>query len=193
MSATVSFRQMKDGTTADYRLLDEHERVYLAALPDRILAALGRLDTGLGGYPLSRLAHSLQCATRAARDGADTELVVAALVHDIGDDLAPVNHAEVAAAILRPYVRAEVTWIVEQHGLFQSYYYAHHYGRDRHARERLRGHRWFDACAAFCERWDQSSFDPDYASEPLARFEPLLREVFGRTAHDPSIVGSRSP
>ncbi len=190
MTETVSFRQMKDGTRADYALLGRLETGYAHSLPGRVLAALRRLDTGLEGYPVSRLEHSLQCATRALRDGADTELVVAALVHDIGDDLAPYNHAEVAAAILRPYVRAEVTWIVEQHGLFQSYYYAHHYDRDRHGRERFRGHRWFDACAAFCERWDQSAFDPDYPSEPLERFVPLLEEVFRRPAHDPRVVGA---
>jgi predicted HD phosphohydrolase len=190
MSTTVGFRQMKDGTRADYELLGRLEHEYAAALPDRVLAALARLDSGLAGYPVSRLGHSLQTATRALRDGADTELVVAALVHDVGDDLAPYNHAELAAAILRPYVRAEVTWIVEQHGLFQSYYYAHHYDRDRNGRERFRGHRWFDACASFCERWDQASFDPSYASEPLARFVPLVREVFGRPAHDPRYVGA---
>ncbi len=191
MSTTVSFRQMKDGTRADYQLLERHEREYARALPERVLAALQKLDAGLDGYPVSRLGHSLQTATRALRDGADDELVVAALLHDVGDDLAPYNHAELAAAILRPYVRPEVTWIVEQHGLFQSYYYAHHYDRDRNGRERFRGHRWFDACAAFCERWDQASFDPAYASEALERFVPLVREVFGRPAHDPRYVGAR--
>jgi len=193
MSQTVSFRQMKDGTREDYLLLERYEQDYAAALPDRLLEALGKLESAsMQGYPLSRYQHSLQTATRALRDGADTELIVAALVHDIGDDLAPYNHAEVAAAILRPYVRAEVTWIVEQHGLFQSYYYAHHYGRNRHGRDRLRAHRWFDACAAFCERWDQASFDPAYASEPLERFVPMVREIFTRPAHDPRIVGPES-
>jgi predicted HD phosphohydrolase len=188
MSTTVGFRQMKDSTRADYELLARYEDQYVRALPERVLGALDKLDTGLAGYPVSRLGHSLQTATRALRDGADSELVVAALVHDIGDDLAPYNHAEVAAAILRPYVRPEVAWIVEQHGLFQSYYYAHHLDRDRNGRERYRGHRWFGACAAFCERWDQASFDPSYPSEPLERFAPLVREIFGRPAHDPRYV-----
>ncbi len=189
MHTSVSFRQMKDSTAEDYRLLEHYERDYLRTLPDRLLAALAKLDTGLAGYPVSRLEHSLQTATRALRDGADDELVVAALLHDVGDDLAPYNHAELAAAILRPYVRPEVTWIVEQHGLFQSYYYAHHYGRDRNGRDRFRGHRWFDACASFCERWDQASFDPDYRSEPLERFVPLVRAIFSRPAHDAAYVG----
>jgi predicted HD phosphohydrolase len=186
----VSFTQMKDGTREDYELLELYERDYLRALPDRILGALGALAGGLGGYALTRLEHSLQTATRARRDGADDEMVVAALIHDIGDDLAPYNHSEVAAGILRPYVRPEVTWIVEQHGLFQTYYYAHHHGGNRHGRDKFRDHPWYQACADFCANWDQSSFDPAYRSDPLESFEPAVRKVFSRKAWDPRYVGS---
>jgi len=185
MKRIVSFRQMQDGTKEDYVLLDESERRYALGLADRVLESLRRLDHSLEGYPVSRLGHSLQAATRALRDRADEELVVAALLHDIGDELAPYNHAEVAAGILRPYVREEVTWIVAHHGLFQNYYYVHHFGGDRNARERLRGHPAYDACVHFCAAWDQSSFDPDYASEPLATFEPMVRRIFARAPHDP--------
>jgi predicted HD phosphohydrolase len=185
----VSFHRMEDGTREDYELLDRAERGYVRTLPDRVLAALRKLDNGLQGYPVTRLQHSLQAATRALREGADDELIVAALIHDVGDELAPYNHAEMAAGILRPYVRPEVTWIVEQHGLFQTYYYAHHSGRDRNAREKFRDHPWYQACEDFCANWDQCSFDPGYASEPLSRFEPILREIFSRPPHDPSYVG----
>jgi predicted HD phosphohydrolase len=185
----VSFHRMEDGTREDYELLDISERDYVRALPDHVLGALAKLDHSLPGYPVSRLTHCLQTATRALRDGADDELIVAALIHDVGDELAPYNHSEIAAGIIRPYVRPEVTWIVEQHGLFQTYYYAHHYGRDRHARDRFRDHPWFQACADFCARWDQCSFDPGYATEPLSTFEPRLREIFSRPAHDPCFVG----
>jgi predicted HD phosphohydrolase len=174
----VAFRQMKDGTEAEYLMLDTLERHYAAALPQRLLAALQKLDTSLEGYQVSRLTHSLQTATRAERDRADEEMIAAALLHDIGDDLAPYNHAAFAAEIIRPYVRPEITWIIAQHGIFQSYYYAHHYGRDRHAREALRGHEWFTPCAAFCENWDQASFDPDYDTLPLAHFAPLIERIF---------------
>ena len=181
----VSFRAMKDGTREDYLLLDQSEKDYAVGLADRILAAVRKLDHSLEGYPVSRLTHCLQTATRAAADGADEELVVAALLHDIGDELAPYNHAELAAGILRPYVRPEVTWIVEQHGLFQTYYYAHHLGGERYQRERLKGHRWYGACAAFCERWDQASFDPGYPTRRLEDFEPAVRKIFARAPHDP--------
>jgi predicted HD phosphohydrolase len=186
----VSFTQMKDGTREDYELLELYERDYLRALPDRILSALGALASGLGGYPLTRLEHSLQTATRARRDGADDEMVVAALIHDIGDDLAPYNHSEVAAGILRPYVRPEVTWIVEQHGLFQTYYYAHHHGGNRNGRDKFRDHPWYQACAGFCANWDQSSFDPAYRSDSLESFEPAVRKVFSRKAWDPRYVSA---
>jgi predicted HD phosphohydrolase len=188
-AGVVSFHRMEDGTREDYALLDRAEREYVHALPDRLLEALRKLDQSLQGYPVSRLSHSLQAATRALKDGADDELVVAALIHDVGDDLAPYNHSEIAAGIIRPYVRPEVTWIVEQHGLFQTYYYAHHYDRDRNAREKFRGHPWYQACKDFCADWDQCSFDPGYPSEPLAAFEPRLREIFSRPAHDPRFVG----
>jgi len=184
MNRIVSFRQMRDGSKEDYLLLDESEKKYAAGLPQRVLESLRKLDHSLEGYPVSRLEHSLQAATRALRDNADEEMIVAALIHDIGDELAPYNHAEVAAGILRPYVRPEVTWIVAQHALFQNYYYVHHFGGDRNARDRLRDHPWYEACAHFCAAWDQCSFDPDYASESLATFEPLLHRIFARAPRD---------
>jgi len=182
MTFTARFTQMIDGTTEEYLALEKMEHEYLATLPDRILSALSQLKTGLGGYAVDRLTHSLQSATRAERDGADEEWVLAALVHDIGDELSPMNHSEIAAAIIKPYVRPQVTWVVEQHGLFQSYYFNHHYGKDRHGRERFRDHPWFNDCEQFCLRWDQSSFDPHYPTMPLTHFEPLVRKIFTRQA-----------
>jgi len=178
MNRVVSFRRMEDGTREDYELLDQSEREYAVRLPDQILASLVQLDHSLSGYPVSRLEHSLQAATRAREAGADDELVVAALIHDIGDELAPYNHAEFAAAIIRPYVRPEVAWIIEQHGLFQTYYYVHHRGGNRHARDKFLDHPWYQACRDFCADWDQCSFDPTYRWQPLSAFEPLMREIF---------------
>jgi predicted HD phosphohydrolase len=179
---TVSFTQMRDGTREDYQFLHGFERQYIAGLPDRLLVDLRRLDDGLGGYPVTRFEHSLQSATRAEADGADIDWIVAALFHDIGDVLAPENHSQLAAAILRPYVREEVTWVVNMHGIFQQHYYGQHIGLDPDAREAYRGHQWFDSCERFCERWDQAAFDPAFVSQPLEHFEPMVREVFARPA-----------
>jgi predicted HD phosphohydrolase len=143
---TVQFTRMADGTKEEYALLRGLEAEYAAHLPERILDGLRRLDDGLAGYQVTRLVHSLQTATRAQRDGADVDMVVAALVHDIGDELAPENHSQVAAASLRPYVRAEVTWTVLMHGLFQLRYFGHHVGLDPEEREQHRDHPWYDTC-----------------------------------------------
>lgn len=185
--ATVSFTQMKDGTAEDYALLERLEKPYLAGVADRLLAELRRQgDETLSGYQITRLEHGLQAATRARADGAEVDWIVAALLHDIGDGLAPQNHDKFAAEILRPFVREEVAWVVEHHGIFQMYYYAHHYGWDRELRERYKDSPYYGSCAAFCERWDQSSFDPDYPTEPLEAFEADVRAVFARKAWDES-------
>ena len=184
----VSSRRMDEGTPSDYELLSRLEDKFVTALPERILDALKNLDNSLAGYQISRLEYSLQFATRAERDGADIELIVGALIHDLGDDHAPLNHSQLAAAIIRPYVRTQVAWIIEHHGILQLYYYGDAMGVDKNAREIFRGHKWFDSCEKFCERWDQMSFDPDYSSYTLAHFTPMVREIFSRPPFDPGIV-----
>lgn len=186
----VSFHQMKDGTTEDYKLLEDYEAQYHKQLPDRILAHLGQLEGGLSGYRVSRLEHCLQTATRALRDGADIDWIVTALVHDIGDELAPQNHDTMAAAILAPYVREECIWAVRHHGIFQFKYYADKVGLDPDAREKYSGHKYYDVTVRFCEQWDQASFDPDYNSEPLEAFEPMIREVFSRKPWGENPIGN---
>ncbi len=189
MSDTVSFTQMKDGTREDYEFLAKHEKTYHAMTADRILDELRRQgEATLEGYKLTRLDHGLQAATRAEAEGADIDWIVGALLHDIGDGLAPQNHDRFSAEVIRPFVRWEVAWVVEHHGIFQMIYYAHHYGWDENARDRFKDHPCFDVCAEFCERWDQSSFDPDYPARPLDYFEPMIREVFDRKAYDPGVM-----
>ena len=185
----VSFTQMKDGTKEDYELLHKLEQPHLSMTADRILRELrGQADESLPGYNITRLEHGLQSATRAENEGADIDWIVAALLHDIGDGLAPQNHDRFAAEIMRPFVRDEVAWTVEHHGLFQMLYYAHHLGWDREERQKHKDHPYFQTCADFCERWDQSSFDPDFDMKPLEHFEPMVREVFARKAYAPEVV-----
>lgn len=184
----VKFTAMKDGDAEDYAFLTEHEVAFTKGTADRLLTALETLDEGLSGYQITRLGHSLQSATRAWRDGADTDWVVAALLHDIGDIFAPYNHDEYAASIIKPFVREQCTWVVEKHGDFQMIYYGHHVGGNQHKRDAYAGHPYFDDCAAFCERWDQSSFDPDYDMLPLDHFRPMVREVFAREPYDPAVI-----
>ncbi len=176
----VQFTEMKYGSKEDYELLSKFEKEYAEKLPDRILEALLNLGDSMDGYQVSRLEHSLQSATRAERDGADEEMIVATLLHDIGDSLAPFNHSQLVASVLRPYVSEKVYWIMLHHGLFQEYYYAHHIGRDRNARDQFKDHQYYQEAVDFCERWDQKSFDPEYESFPLEHFEPMVRNVFSK-------------
>lgn len=184
MKKTASFTQMKYGTKEDYELLESLERDYVRTLPDRLLAALRGLEHTLSGYRVSRLEHSLQSATHAYDAGESEEMVVAALLHDIGYELAPYSHSEMAAAILRPYVSEKIHWIIKYHGLFQMYYYAHHVGGDRHARDRFQEHPFFDEAVRFCEKYDQNCFDPQFQSKPLEFFEQIVRRIFSAPPRD---------
>jgi|TARA_B100000902_G_scaffold395045_1_gene452708 predicted HD phosphohydrolase len=176
----VKFTQMKDGTKEDYDLLSRYEEKFSKDLPDRVLEALKNLDSSVDGYQVTRLEHSLQSATRAEKDGADEEMVVATLIHDIGDNLAPHNHSQLVASVLRPYVSEKIYWIILHHGIFQEYYYAHHIGRDRNARDKFKDHPYYQDAVDFCEKWDQKSFDPNYESYSLEYFEPKVRKLFSK-------------
>ena len=176
----VNFTQMKDGSKEDYLLLDKHEKKYIEGTADRLLKFMSGLNSTLEGYKISRLEHSLQTATRALNDKAGDEMIVAALFHDIGDELAPLNHSEYAAAVLKPYVSEKTRWIVEKHGEFQMYYYAHHLGGNRNQREKYRDHKYYQETIDFCEKWDQKSFDPNFKSLSLKEFEPFVKKIFGR-------------
>lgn len=188
-ATTVSFTAMKDGTKEDYEMLEKAGKPYLAGTADRLMREMaGQADETLSGYKITRLEHGLQSATRARKDGADTDWVVAALLHDIGDGLAPQNHDKFAAEIMRPFMRDEVVWVVEHHGIFQMYYYAHHFGWNRSKREMYTNNPYYASCVDFCERWDQSSFDPDYPMDPLESFYDDVREVFSRKAYDPAVM-----
>lgn len=190
---TVSFRRMADATREDYELLARYERPFMEALPDRLLAAVAALDGSVGGLQVTRLEHSLQSATLALRDGRSEEYVVACLLHDIGDMLAPETHGEMVEAILRPYIAPNICWIVRHHGIFQQYYYGHLVGLDRHARERYREHPCYDACVEFCERYDQNCFDPEIETLPLEHFAPMVRRVFAEPRHlERDVPGSES-
>jgi predicted HD phosphohydrolase len=176
----AKFRRMIDGTPEEWLIVGMNAVAYNKGLPDRVLAHLRLLEDDFGGYSVTRLEHVLQTATRAHRDGRDEEYVVCALLHDIGDTLGSYNHADVAAAILRPFVSEQNLFMVEKHAVFQGYYFFEHLGLDKNLREQYRSHPWFDYTAEFCELYDQSSFDPDYQSMSLADFEPALRSVMRR-------------
>ncbi len=179
----VEWTAMEDGTHDDYQwlgaLYEDHARLTLV---DSLLGVLTGLAGPKLGYQIDRYDHSLQAASRALRADESADMVVGALLHDIGDVLAPHNHSETAAVILAPYVDDETHWIVKHHGLFQGYYYFHHHGGDRNARELYSDAPHYDACVRFCARYDQNCFDPDYENFTVEAFRPALAEVFGRSS-----------
>lgn len=175
------FRHFDEATAEDWKPIDEKFQVHLQGLAGELithLQALAHLDLG---YPVDRYQHSLQTATRALRDGADDETLVCALLHDIGDALAPVNHGPLAATILAPYISPLNAWMVEHHEEFQGFYYAEFFGGNKHARDQYRDHPAFDRTARFTDTWDQKAFDPDYDTLPVEAFLPAMSRIFART------------
>lgn len=181
LEETARFREMKEGTAEDWEIVGAHAVAHAGGHVERVLAHLRLLaDGNCGGFAVDRLEHSLQTATRAQRDGRDAEYVVCALLHDIGDTLSCMNHADLATAILKPYVSEQNLWMVEHHAIFQGYYFFEYLGLDRNMRERFRDHPYFDYTEEFCELYDQAAFDPSYDSLPLSAFVPALEQVFAQ-------------
>ena len=176
----ASFTSMEASTASDWEIIQREFVIYGKTLPDRVLEHLRLLQGETGGFAVDRLTHVLQTATRACRDGRDEEYVICALLHDIGDTLGTYNHAEVAAAVLQPFVSEANHWMVEHHAIFQGYYFFHHIGMNRDMREMFRGHPYFAQAEDFCARYDGPAFDPNGETLPLSFFEPMLRRVFAQ-------------
>ncbi len=176
----AKFTAMADGTQEDWAVIIKHAGTFQKGLADRVITHLKLLDGDFGGYPVDRLTHSLQSATLAHKDGMDEEYVVCALLHDIGDTLGSTNHADIGAAILKPFVSEQNHWMLENHGIFQGYYFFHYLGLDRDMREKYRGHPNFEYTARFCHRHDQNAFDPAYENMPLEAFVPMVQRVMAR-------------
>jgi predicted HD phosphohydrolase len=173
----ATFTSMEASTKEDWARIMARFVPFAEALPDRVLAHLRLLDGDYGGFPVDRLTHCLQTATRAHADGRDEEYVVCALLHDIGDTLGPYNHPQVAASILEPFVSEENHFMVEKHGIFQGYYFFHHVGLDRNMRDRFAGSPHAARTAEFCAKYDGPAFDPKAETAPLSFFEPMVRRV----------------
>ena len=176
----ASFTDMASSTEADWKIILNEAAGFAKALPDRVLSHLSLLGGDFGGFPVDRLTHSLQTATRAHQDGRDEEYVVCALLHDIGDTLGTYNHPDIGAAILKPFVSDENHWMVQHHGIFQGYYFFQHLGMDRNMREQFRNHPCFERTEEFCARYDGPAFDRNAETLPLQFFEPMLRRVLAQ-------------
>lgn len=178
-----SFRRMDESTAEQWAVIGTEVMGNQPRVADRVLGLLESLSEITDGFITDQLTHCLQTATMAERAGADDEVVVAALCHDVGKAISVPNHPRIAAEILRPYVRDEVFKMILVHQDFQGKHYYQHFGGDPDAREQHRdtlSPAEFELAARFADEWDQMAFDPDYDTLPLEHFEPKVREVFGR-------------
>jgi len=181
--ARATFNSMEQGTQEDWNRIAASNLAFYGGLADRVTTHLRLLDGDFGGFKVDRLTHSLQTATRAYRANRDDDYVACALLHDIGDTLGSFNHADIGAAIVKPFVDEPYHWMVDKHAIFQGYYFFHYLGLDRNLRDQFAGHPNYDLCAEFCSEYDQPAFDPDYQTMSLEEFEPLLRTFFASPKH----------
>jgi predicted HD phosphohydrolase len=174
----TTFTRMDQSTAEQWAVIGQETSDHQDRVADRVLGMLESLAEITDGFAVDQLTHSLQTATLAERAGADEEMIFASLCHDIGKAVSVPNHPEIAAAIIKPYVRPEVHEVIRAHQDFQGRHYYHHFGGDPDARAKYEGEPWFDLAARFADDWDQVAFDPDYDTLPLEHFEPAVRDVF---------------
>jgi predicted HD phosphohydrolase len=180
MEHRATFTRMEDSTAADWKAIGGEFMQFATKLPDRVITHLRLLENDYGGFPVDRYTHCLQTATRALKDGRDEEYVVCALLHDIGDTLGSYNHADIAAAILQPFVSEENHWMVKHHAIFQGYYFFEHIGLNRDLRDNFKSHPAYERTAEFCAVYDNPAFDPQGEALPLSEFEPMVRRVMAQ-------------
>jgi predicted HD phosphohydrolase len=173
----ASFTTFEESTAEDWAMILPQLEITQSHVANRVIGLLRDLESDHGGFPVDRLEHSLQTATRAEQAGKDDEYVFCALIHDIGDTLSPYNHPDIAAAIVKPFVSEANHFMVKNHGAFQGYYFWHYIGLDQHARDQWNDSPYFDHTEEFCAKYDQTAFDPEYESNPLEHYEPLIREI----------------
>lgn len=174
----MSFTRMDQGKIEDWMAIGQAVGARQANMPSIIKAMLMRLEEQVDGFAVNQLHHALQTATRAARDGAAEEMIVAALCHDIGKVISVENHPAIAAEIMKPYVSSETYQIIRTHQDFQGRHYYALIGRDPDARRQYAGEPWYQTACVFTDEWDQTSFDPEYDTLPLSYFEPMIERVF---------------
>ena len=174
----TTFTRMDESTAEEWAEIGRQVAASQGRTADRVLMLLESLGEIVDGFATDQLTHCLQTATRAERAGADREVVVASLCHDIGKAISVPNHPGIAAEILKPYVRDDVYWMIKAHQDFQGRHYYAHFGGNPNARDAYAGSPWYELAEQFADEWDQTSFDPDYDTEPLEHFEPLVRKVF---------------
>jgi gamma-butyrobetaine dioxygenase len=172
--------------------------------------------TWFGDEPVSALDHALQCAARARAARARDEVVLAALLHDVGHLVSDVeespvtHHGHWAARFLRPFVPGRVAWLVEHHVIAKRYLctvdrtYAEGLSLGS-LRSWLRQGGPLDrpACLVLerepglpdllaLRRWDEAAKEPRVSVPGVSAYRDLLEACFGRQSWEMS-EASASP
>lgn len=176
----MPFARMDQGQLVEWMQIGQEVTKRQARMPQIIKSLLMQLEEQVDGFNINQLRHGLQTATRAERDGASEEMVVAALCHDIGKVISVENHPAIGAEILKPYVSRETYDIIRTHQDFQGRHYYALMGKDPNARRQYENEPWYAKAVQFTDEWDQTSFDDQYDTLPLAHFEPMIDRVFAR-------------
>jgi predicted HD phosphohydrolase len=174
------FTRMDQSNSAHWQTIAEATIEHQPQVSARILDMLRSFRGVKLGFGVDQLHHMLQTATMAKRANASDELVLCALVHDVGKYISVANHGQIAAEIVKPYVSRDAYHIVRTHQDFQGQHYYQHFGMDPTLRERHRDEPWFEQACVFTDDWDQAAFDPAFKVLPLEEFEPLVHQFFDR-------------
>ena len=176
----ASFKSFTESTKEDWAIIIGEQRTFVSGLPDRILNHLRLLEGDYGGFPIDRFQHCLQTAERAADAGESDEYVVCALLHDIGDTLGSYNHADVAAAMLQPFISEANHWMIKHHAIFQGYNFFHHLGMDRNMRDKFKNSEHYEHTERFVAKYDNLAFDPSHPELSLKLFAPMVRQLMAQ-------------
>merc|ERR1712002_1195791 len=184
LSVNVFYKHLSQATKQDILNSAEAFKSYCTAetMMERAINLLQMQKDYNGGSYLDLYEHGLQTATRAYKDGADEELIVASLLHDVGETISPCNHGEIAASLLRPYITPKTWWILQHHEIFQGYYYFDVIGQDKNKRNIFIDNEHYSATVDFCHKWDAPSFDPEYHNLSINIFKPMIKRIFSRKA-----------
>ena len=173
------FTKMSEGTQKDWEHISEEHAPHIMDMPSRVIEMLKQLEALSLGFGTNQLHHALQTATMAKRAGADDEMILISLIHDMGKVVNVPNHGQICAEIIKPYVSEDAYHIIRTHQDFQGEHYYHYMGKPRDLRKNYENESWYEKAKQFTDEWDQAAFDPEYDTDTLESFIPLIEKFFG--------------
>ena len=172
------FTRMDSSTAEEWQHITEQHMPHIQDMPKRVISMLEQLSELTLGFGTDQLHHALQTATMARRAGADDEMILISLIHDIGKVVNVLNHGQIVAEIVKPYVSDDAYHILRTHQDFQGEHYYQYMGKPQDLRKQYTSEAWYLKAIEFTDKWDQAAFDPSYQTDSLASFEPLINSFF---------------